>query len=142
MAPKGRKRKTDAEKFWPKVDRRGDDECWPWIAGRTAGGYGLFWFTGPPRTATTAHRVSYELHGGTIPAGLEVDHLCRNTLCVNPTHLEPVTRHENEARKPRKTHCPQGHEYNEANSYVEKNGKYLHCRVCDNARHKARRNAA
>jgi len=65
-----------------------------------------------------AHVLSYEHYVGPVPNGLELDHLCRNTLCVNPTHLEAVTHKVNvlrgegwAAKNARKTHCPQGHSY-------------------------------
>ena len=68
-----------------------------------------------------AHRWSYEHHVGPIPEGLTVDHLCRNTSCVNPEHMEVVTREENAYRGSRnkdKTHCDKGHELTAANVYV------------------------
>ena len=72
------------QRFWAKVDRRGDGECWPWTA-RTGGpGYGYI-------DDRPAHRVAYELTIGPIPLGLVIDHLCRNRICVNPQHLEVVT---------------------------------------------------
>jgi uncharacterized Zn-finger protein len=84
------------ERFWAKVDRRGPDDCWPWLAGRDYLGYGAF---SRVRAKTErAHRVGYELLVGPIPEGLQLDHLCRNTSCVNPAHLEPVTNRENVIR--------------------------------------------
>ena len=73
-------------RFWSQVNKAGD--CWEWT-GSLRRGYGRF-KTG--RTSVTAHRFSYEHMVGPIPEGLELDHLCRNTACVRPDHLEPVTR--------------------------------------------------
>lgn len=58
-----------------------------------------------------AHRFAYERFVGTIPAGLQIDHLCRTRLCVNPAHLEPVTNRENVLRglAATRTHCAKGH---------------------------------
>lgn len=93
--------------------------CWLWTACLTKNGYGRFSWDGKVRLA---HRVAYELLVGPIPEGLEIDHLCRVRHCVNPDHLEPVTRRENIHRgfgitavHARKTHCPKGHEYTEDN---------------------------
>lgn len=47
----------------------------------------------------SAHRVAWELDRGPIPAGLQIDHLCRNPACINPDHLEPVTQLENLRRQ-------------------------------------------
>jgi len=83
-----------------------------------------------------AHRITYEAAYGPIPAGLDLDHLCRVTRCVNPRHLEPVTSGENTRRSPihngAKTHCPQGHEYTEANTYRWPGapGASRQCRTC------------
>lgn len=71
-----------------------------------------------------AHRHIYELWRGPIPAGLQIDHLCRNPSCVNPGHLEAVTAWENQARSTitsvGKTHCPQGHPYAGENLRIER----------------------
>lgn len=108
------------ERFWEKVDRRGDDECWPWLAYINDGGYGNIMIDGRPHRA---HRVAYELLIGPIPEKLVTDHLCRNRWCVNPWHLEPVTNEENIDRglfhkvKPEpKTHCKHGHEFTPENT--------------------------
>lgn len=81
--------------FWPKVERRGAAECWPWTAYRDSKGYGHVSVNGATRPA---HRVAYELLVRPIPDGLTIDHLCLNTGCVNPAHMEPVTASENSRR--------------------------------------------
>lgn len=82
-----------AERFWPKVDKRG--ECWMWL-GSTNGRYGKIKDCGRD---LYAHRASVLLDGRDIPDGMEIDHLCRNKLCVNPKHLEVVTPQVNASRK-------------------------------------------
>lgn len=69
--------------------------CWVWLRARIAAGYGAVWADGKVRRA---HIVYYERHVGPVPAGLELDHLCRVRACVNPNHLEPVTGRENTRR--------------------------------------------
>jgi len=86
---------TLAERFWPKVERWDPDWCWQWTASRHPLGYGRMGLGGKDGGMAYAHRVSYELHFGPIPNGLELDHLCRNPGCVNPKHLEPVSHREN-----------------------------------------------
>lgn len=73
-----------AERFWSKVDRRGDDECWPWLAARGHAGHGNFWLNG---TYTSAHRVAWALTFGPIPDELWALHRCDNPPCCNPAHL-------------------------------------------------------
>jgi len=122
------------DRFWQKVDKGGDNGCWNWTAALTSSGYGKFMIQ---RVSSVAHRLSYTWLVGEIPEGLDLDHLCRNRRCVNPIHLEPVTRRENllrgktiPAEHAEKTHCPEGHEYNSENTYL-KNGA-RHCRKCRN----------
>ncbi len=77
----------------------GDEGCWRWIGGTVVNPSGVYGrMIDDEHRYRLAHRVSYEHHIGPIPDGLEVDHLCRNTLCVNPKHLEPVTKGENQRR--------------------------------------------
>jgi hypothetical protein len=85
------------------------NECWVWLGSTNKDGYGLFHLSGKMRSA---HRTSYELHIGSIPSGMEIDHLCNMRACVNPQHLEIVTREENLRRMmERKTNCVNGHDY-------------------------------
>lgn len=90
-------------RFWSKVDkdhgkpldlRDLSTGCWEWVAG-TSWGYGQFSLQGGN---IQAHRYAYELLVGPIPEGLDIDHLCMCRRCVNPAHLEPVTRGENNVR--------------------------------------------
>lgn len=76
---------TTEKRFWAKVDKTGGaDSCWPWMAGTTNGGYGLF---RAGRVRIRAHRYSYELVNGPIAANLCACHRCDNPPCVNPAHL-------------------------------------------------------
>jgi hypothetical protein len=79
------------ELFWAKVDKSGD--CWNWLAGCNANGYGRFSIGYPKKIM--AHRWSYEQHYGPIPQGMQIDHICRNIKCVNPCHLRAVTDKQN-----------------------------------------------
>lgn len=82
-------------KFWSFVQEGKPDTCWLWTGHQNNRGYGLW----RVRSSTIgAHRFAYQERVGPIPDGLEIDHLCRTPLCVNPGHLEPVTREENMRR--------------------------------------------
>ena len=82
------------ERFWARVYVGPETRCWLWKT-PGLGGYGSFMLK---RVRKYAHRWSYEELVGPIPADLEIDHLCRNRACVNPAHLEPVTRKINTQR--------------------------------------------
>jgi hypothetical protein len=141
-------KRTAAERFWAKVDKAGPiaearpdlGPCWMWTAFLHPAGYGMFNVGGVPRMRG-AHRVAYELLVGPVPAGLHLDHLCRNRACVNPDHLEPVTVAVNilrgigwGAQYARKTHCPQGHPYTDENTYRSPGRGARECRTCQQAR--------
>lgn len=115
-----------------RVSKDAASGCWNWTGATTRGGYGTYRTMG---MATTAHRVAYMAWVGDVPPGMELDHLCKNTRCVNPEHLEAVTHAENVARasKAMQTHCEAGHEFTEANTYTKKNG-CRSCRTCNAAR--------
>ena len=81
---------TEIDRFWGRVDANGD--CWLWTGGKADTGYGTVHIEGK---TWHAHRVAYELLVGSIPVGLELDHLCRVRACVNPDHLEPVDHRTN-----------------------------------------------
>lgn len=122
---------TTERRFWSKVDQAGD--CWTWIAGQS-NGYGSFKVSGK---SVPAHRVAYEMTCGTVPDGLVLDHLCRNTLCVNPSHLEAVTRGEN-TRRGLKTYalrntCKRGHDITDPTNLKTRANGSSECRVCARA---------
>lgn len=124
------------ERFWSKVNKDGPPwngvPCWLWTGNLTKG-YGRFYLAN--RKIYYAHRISYEWARGPVPAGLELDHLCRVLSCVNPSHLEAVTHKENILRSPSvratKTHCLRGHLLANARTYTRKDGRTRRsCRAC------------
>lgn len=114
--------------------------CWEWQHYTCPAGYGRLSVN---NRVVGVHRASYEAFVGPIPAGLTIDHLCRNSRCVNPAHLEPVTNAENIRRSAAsKTHCPNGHPYSEENTYRYRGRRS--CRTCNrlNSLKRWRRQAA
>ncbi len=136
----GRLELTVSQRFERLVDRNGPESgniagrCWLWTQKPAATGYGDF--RAGRRLRWSAHRYSYELYVGPIPDDLVLDHLCRNRICVNPTHLELVTNEENLRRgagyglqNGMRNHCANSHEYTPENTYIDRRGG-VRCRQC------------
>lgn len=119
------------DRFFAKVIKT--DTCWLWSKGHTGTGYTTFanpW-------GKSGHAASFVIHKGPIPQNHQIDHLCSNPGCVNPTHLEAVTPQQDAARKKIRnrwrgwnTHCRRGHELDDHTTLWRANGKGRQCRVC------------
>lgn len=126
--------RTISDRIEASIVRIPESGCWVWEKSLTHLGYARISHKGKARHA---HRISFENYVGKIPDGLELDHLCKVRCCVNPQHLEPVTRHENMRRssvwqyRKIKTHCKRGHELVADNLYTSPSmgNKYL-CKAC------------
>lgn len=119
--------------FWRRVDKSAD--CWVWTGARQPRGYGTFTYSGKGRVL--AHVWAWRALHGPVPDGLELDHHCRNHSCVRPDHLEPVTHRVNILRGTSpaalnavKTHCVNGHEFNESNTGIRKGTEWRYCKQC------------
>jgi hypothetical protein len=123
------------EMVWRHIQVNTETGCWEWTGRLNHAGYAR------ARAVTNGpmwriHRLTYVTFVGAIPEGLTIDHLCRVRKCVNPAHLEAVSQRENALRGDTvnainlaKTHCPQGHPYDDANTYVCPKGR-RNCRTC------------
>lgn len=137
-------------RFWSKVKVLKKRQCWEWLSCTSPNGYGKFSIGNYPHSA---HVFAFKFFNGAIPEGMVVDHICRNRLCVNPTHLRTVSPKVNvlensqsiPAKHIVKTHCPVGHEYNFENTRLSKNKSgsvSRHCRVCQKIRNDLRKKTA
>ena len=124
------------ERFESKVEFT--DQCWPWLGNVNEAGYGTF--NPSPGTKVYAHRWIYEQTVEPIPEGLQLDHLCFVRHCVNPDHLEAVTKRVNVQRNvwARATHCKSGHPFDETNTYHRKDDGTRQCRACAARRQRER----
>lgn len=134
---------TSIQRFFAKIEIA-TNGCWNWTAGTRgritpAGSYGAFSDGGKD---FLAHRWAYETLVGPIPEGLEIDHACNNTMCVNPTHLRPATHWENVMRgnapaawQFAQVACKYGHAFTPENTYVRPDGK-RECLACRRSRRK------
>lgn len=129
---------TADQRFWLRVKK--GPGCWEWGGPPASTGYGQFGHDG---RSDKAHRFAYESAVGPIPAGYEIDHLCRNRICVRPDHLEAVPPRVNNLRSEspaalnaRKTHCVHGHPFDELNTYMPPNRpNNRQCRTCYHQRY-------
>lgn len=142
MTTRNRAVKSHRERIESRIYVRLDSGCWEWLGVIAPNGYGMLGIgrrsLGEKRTAY-AHRLSYETFVGPIPAGHDLDHLCRNRCCCNPAHLEPVTRRENNLRgdgpailsalNGSKTHCKNGHAFTPENTRMRPTGG-RECKEC------------
>jgi hypothetical protein len=128
------------DRFWSKVQEPFDahNDCWVWTSSLNNHGYGQFHLGSGN---VLAHVFAYEQFCWRIQDELELDHLCRNPACVNPSHLELVTHQENMRRSPLiklngppfKSHCKRGHPFSGNNLRIKLDGKRV-CRTCHRER--------
>lgn len=129
------------KRYMPKTQDR--SVCWLWRGRLNSGGYGRIEVRTEGRRGRGknfgAHVAAYEKFRGPVPKDRQLDHLCRQRMCVNPWHLEIVTQRVNilrgngwGGRNARKTHCTKGHEFTEANAYIRivKGQRHRRCRIC------------
>jgi hypothetical protein len=129
------------DRFTSKYQVDPETGCWEWQAALKTSGYAQFW---NGTRMQPGHRFAYETVIGPVPEGLHLDHLCRNRICVNPLHVEPVTMEENIRRSPlnqamweakrARTHCPHGHPFSPENTSARNDGwkgnPSRRCRAC------------
>lgn len=124
----------EAERFFSKVDAAGP--CWEWTGGVNENGYGRFARApGHLDRLVYAHRWVWENLVGPIPGGLTLDHLCRNTICVNPDHLEPVSQAVNSSRLGSHVWCASGRHRLSESGYTRPNGSRF-CGECSRERNR------
>lgn len=121
---------TIEERLLSKIQIDNKD-CWVWTGSVFKQKYSTYSQIRIKNKCRKAHQVSYEVFIGPIPQGRELDHLCKNKLCINPAHLEPVTHFENMERGywTTKDECIHGHSYGGGNTYLNTRG-HRECRTC------------
>ncbi len=120
--------KDPVARFYSAVTFEPNSGCWLWLSLVNGGGYGRFY---DGTRQVQAHRYAYATFVGHVADDLEVDHACRNRICVNPSHLEVVTRVENARRRSAaQTHCKNGHALTPENTYLDIRRGWQTCRIC------------
>lgn len=125
--------------------------CWVWL-GYTSGSnlkYGR-WGKCDEWRSKPAHKAVWEMFNGPIPDGLQLDHLCNNTICINPAHVQATTTRVNTLRgnnpaavNARRTHCKKGHSLADAYIYRKRDGRpYRSCRECGRKLHRRKHGTA
>lgn len=131
---------SETQRVFSILEIGDSDTCWEWKGIKAPNGYGRINVKRDKWTSVAAHRWIYEHIHGPIDKSLDMDHLCRNRSCVNPNHLEPVTRSVNIKRgvisSRLKTQCKRGHEYSESNTRRQKGFGTRSCRECEKIRSK------
>ena len=117
----------------PVVDSIEVGDCWIWKGSLVSGGYGQ---TRIDNQVWMVHRLMWSVLIGDIPDGMTLDHVCRERACCNPDHMQVVDQYTNTmrgygspARNARKTRCLNGHQFDEANTYLNPRGQRA-CRAC------------
>ena len=139
-------KKSQIERFLSHVHKNPSSPygCWLWAA-HCVKQYGMGYYNSKKQYA---HRISYQIYVGPIPKGLDVDHVCGIHRCVNPAHLQAVTRKENVRRRPlggpvlenaRKTHCKRGHLLAGNNLRSTQGRSVRQCKQCHTEMERVRR---
>lgn len=136
-------RVKEETRFFEKITESGD--CWIWLGAVSNSGYGSFW---SDNKSKLAHRWSYSFFRGDLLGDLHLDHLCRNKLCCNPEHLDPVTNKINISRGllgdlyVRPKSCSRGHLFDDQNTYISKKTGKATCRRCHALRQRGYKRSA